>query len=297
MVITSLFYPALAVYSTSKPLSHFSSRWLEVLYGTSNSYTETPTTQLVDDLREVWRGLDSLVVVDDWRTMAKCSKGATVRLERLLIHRDNEPDSGALTKDTLLDALNIHETLMRTLKVEKPHSLLPCVRDGDGECLSTSPLGYWDTGEDIYKLNSTAEVLRRIGAAKGTPLAGIHLTPDMTLSGRSVMTHPRSHLRYARFLVLTYFFEEDDCSSNTRHNEWLQRLAHLRTSAMTIRHGTEPASLVALQVRKFHYQLRTLNIRLVRPHAYTDFPHSISLSLFGIHIILLLFLRIAPKDG
>jgi hypothetical protein len=242
VVITSLIYPALALHWTAKPLSHVSSKWLNTAFGSFASPTSTSTNTLIDDLDEFWNGFGNLVLNDDPILRARCSQGPIVRLERLVIFRDTKSEYGALEKDTLLDGLRIQKKINEMLTAESNNPMLTCLRDVNGECLTLSPLSFWNSSESL--LNSANDILQTINQPNGMFKSGIHVTPSMVLAQRAHGSFPN----YARFLVFSYFFHDEDCNGSQRHNEWLQLVEHLRSTSVAIRHGAESPSLIAVQV-------------------------------------------------
>jgi hypothetical protein len=242
VVITSLIYPALALHWTAKPLSHVSTKWLHSVFGGFSSTALSSTNDFIDDLNEFWSSFDNLVLNDDPILRARCSQGPIVRLERLVIFRDAKSEYGALEKETLLDALRIQKKINEMLSAETNNPMLACLRDINGECVVLSPLSFWNSDESF--LNSTNDILHTINQPNGNFKSGIHVSSDMVLSHRS----PGSFANYARFLVFSYFFHDEDCNGNQRHSEWLQLVEHLRSTSITLRHGVESPSLIAVQV-------------------------------------------------
>jgi hypothetical protein len=217
------------------------------------------SARLVDDVRKPWEGMDNLVVVDESLTRPLCAEGATVRMERVLIHRSISPapETGSLNKETLLDALAVHKDIVGILE---KRDKLKCVRDADGKCLSISPLLFWDNidgttsssslEKQLSNLNSTSahDIIHRINTHRPLSSSGIRITPDMTLAERSITAQLGAKIRYSRFLVMTYFFEEDDCVGESRREVWKEVLATLKSQTVDVRESGHAASLVALQV-------------------------------------------------
>lgn len=287
MVITSLIYPALALRLTSKSLPHVSAEWLHTILGNFASPSSTSTTELVDDLSDIWRGFDNLVVNSDVLLRARCSQGPIVRMERLAINRRARSEYGALEKDTLLDGMKIQKQINEVL-AESNNPLLSCLKDSSGNCLVLSPLSFWDSEENLS--STSTDILDTIHRPHGVS-TGIHLTPSMVLSHRSF---PNS----AGYLVLTYFFHDEDCKSNQRHNEWLQLIDRLRSPSLDVRHGTEEPTLRALEASLSSHSylplLTTFSVRS-RPRRHILPPNS--MSLHRIHSILHLLLWFSSEDG
>src|SRR6202034_2751068 len=98
VVITSLFYPALAIYSSSFPRTQHTSILDSFLTASAVSgfYAQ-------HDLRNLWEGHQALRVVEDAVSRAKCAKQRTLRVERVLIQSPlaEDSDSGALNQQIL----------------------------------------------------------------------------------------------------------------------------------------------------------------------------------------------------
>ena len=206
LVITSLFYPALAIYSSSnpQPLTHFSSPLLDLFLGTDSRYA------FRDDLQNVWSGHNVLRVREDPVALTRCGQHHTIRIERILLGTQNL-ESGAVNEENLLSALELERLLERTLARRRS----PCVKSRQDKCIVFSPLEFWS--HDTRKVKSDKNPMLTINARKNVSVAGIPITPEMTLGGKE---HSDSSLDYAWFLALTYLFHEDRKSTrlNSSHS-------------------------------------------------------------------------------
>ncbi|KDN51627.1 hypothetical protein RSAG8_00172, partial [Rhizoctonia solani AG-8 WAC10335] len=147
-VITSLFYPALAIYFSHQPLSHFSTRILDSLFlpSANDAFHH-------NDLHDFWQGYDDLRIRTDAAARARCGTEHTVRVERLFIPSTIPDPFGALNLQTLMSALDLQTTLETHLTPE-----LPCVRLLDNtspatppshKCLVVSPTAHWNDDANI----------------------------------------------------------------------------------------------------------------------------------------------------
>ncbi|KZT44244.1 hypothetical protein SISSUDRAFT_996596 [Sistotremastrum suecicum HHB10207 ss-3] len=250
VVITSLFYPALATYSTSKPVFHFSSRLLDYLLDPTGSTASTSTIKHLADLSEFWSNVDSLITPDNPLDLPRCSNHRKVRIERLLIHREPRTEFGSLAKDALLEAIYLQHNISHLLELQDEADPLRCLSDAQGNCVVLSPLALWNSSEEI--LNADLNILETIKRAPPLSISDIPLTLDMTLAARSSRHYSGSAVDFAYFLVLTYFFHEDDCVGKRQHNKWLNILDQLQSDSLRIRHGVQPATLMALAYDPSH---------------------------------------------
>ncbi|KAJ7771584.1 sterol regulatory element binding protein cleavage-activating protein [Mycena metata] len=224
VVITSLFYPALALYSSSGP------EFLSVLDVTRSQYPQ--------DLVNVWAGYDSLRVLEDAvslaKTRASCEGNSTLRVERILIQ---SPFDGAVN----------HQILQSTLELERRIDDLevPCLKRADGTCFVLSPLAFWRHDEDT--LRSDPSILDTL-LSRNISVAGVPITPQMVLAGRgSDSPHVvGTNFDYATFLALTYFFPNSDCLGSAEHVAWLKAVDEASQNAPRTAQMQEP-TLIALE--------------------------------------------------
>ncbi|EPQ58620.1 hypothetical protein GLOTRDRAFT_114971 [Gloeophyllum trabeum ATCC 11539] len=214
VVITSLFYPALAIYSSSQPqfIAHISSRILDSFRSVEGSGYHT-----YGDIRNLWTGLESLRIIEDPVARARCGNERTLRVERVLVHSPDE--AGALDVQVLLSTLALEKRI---------HALLPahglsCLKTPDGSCLTISPSAFWNHDED--RIRADPDVRETLSLTKNTSVAGIPVLPLMVLAGRELDAHTATKVEYAAALVLTYFFPETDCTSMSGHAAFTQAVS------------------------------------------------------------------------
>lgn len=237
VVITSLFYPALAIYSSSQPqfLARISSRILESVAGEGlsrhNSY---------HDLHDPWSGYDTLHIREDSVARARCGTEGILRVERLLIHSALPEDAGALNNQILLSTLQLER------KIGHTHSTtdMGCLRRSDGSCFVLSPVAFWNYDKDM--LLSDKDMLDTLQRTPNISIQGIPITPQMVLAGREL--DGDSNLDFAMFLVLTYVFHETSCLGSDGHLAWVNvvRQAAGRTGDLAV--VTKEPTLLALEV-------------------------------------------------
>ncbi|KAJ7677225.1 sterol regulatory element binding protein cleavage-activating protein [Mycena rosella] len=224
VVITSLFYPALALYSSSHP------EFLSILDVTRSQYPQ--------DLVDLWAGQDSLRVREDAVSLAKthasCVVDRALRVERILIQ---SPFDGAVN----------HEILQSTLEFERriDELQLGCLKDPDGKCFVLSPLAFWRYNQAA--LHDTPNILDTL-LSRNASVAGIPITPQMVLAGRgSDEPHVAgANFDFAMFLALTYFFPNSDCLGTAEHQAWLLAIDAASQGAPLIVQKQQP-TLIALE--------------------------------------------------
>ncbi|KAJ6546958.1 sterol-sensing domain of SREBP cleavage-activation-domain-containing protein [Mycena capillaripes] len=223
VVITSLFYPALALYSSSRP------EFLSILDVTRSQYPQ--------DLVNLWAGYPSLSVLEDAVSLEKIRRSCadrTLRVERILIR--SPPDGGVN-----------HHILQSTLEFERRIDQLPvpCLRRSDGGCFVLSPLAFWRHNEAALLDDHT--ILDTL-LGRNASIAGIPITPQMVLAGRgSDEPHVAgADFDYAMFLALTYFFPNSDCLGSAGHDAWLNAIDKASFKAPRIGPRQEP-TLIALE--------------------------------------------------
>lgn len=200
-MITSLFYPALALYS---------------------SYLSYPGSHR--DLHNVWQNHPALRLREDAASRARCGVGRTLRIERILIQSSlsDDEDEGALNNQILTSTLALERALQSTHSVSS--RCLKCT-DSRTSCFMLSPLAFWN--HDPAMLLSDPNILDTLSLTRNVSIGGISVTPDMVLAGKGP-NEPHvtttNHFDYAKFLALTYFFPNSDCSGSTEHREWLGAL-------------------------------------------------------------------------
>lgn len=231
MVITSLFYPALALYSSS------AQRFDSFLgpSAVSGFYSQ-------HDLRNIWEGHPALRVVEDAVSRAKCGKQRTLRLERVLIQNSfsENSDQGALNYRVLKSTLDFE------LHIAAQAAAHGCLKGPDGRCFVLSPLVFWNQSpSDLHDETGTPETL---SLSKNITVAGIPVTPHMVLAGRGSFGYENvDGYDYADYLALTYFFPDSDCLGNAEHEAWLQFINGAASSTAEPTQKHDP-TLIALEV-------------------------------------------------
>jgi Sterol-sensing domain of SREBP cleavage-activation len=206
VVITSLFYPALALYSSSNPTYALS--FLSTLFDAYQS-----------DLHEIWESHDELHILADAATRARCGMERTLRIERVLVPSSEWTPAGAATPATLQFASKLDDRIGGILRDAK--SPLSCVRTANKQCLVLSPMLLFDRGIP----STTTEILKTINASPNVSVSDIQIGVPMLFSGRS-FTDDRLNtvVEHVTFLALTYFFLEKDCLASDGHDRWLKTL-------------------------------------------------------------------------
>ncbi|KAH7927049.1 hypothetical protein BV22DRAFT_1085672 [Leucogyrophana mollusca] len=214
VVITSLSYPALALYSATPSYSRLvsTSNVLDsflAAYVASSSYAQ-------QDLCNFWQEHSNLQIRDDAFSRARCGNDRTLRVERILIRSDTSEETEALNHQTLLSALQLQR---RILQGASSHGT-PCLQGEKNDCVVLSPLAFWDHDEE--RLRADPNISHTLKYHNRVSVAGIPVTPQMVLAGRGSSDRNPSNLDFAMFLALTFLFPESDCSSNLGHNTWVQ---------------------------------------------------------------------------
>jgi len=237
VVITSLFYPALAIYTSSQPqfLARISSRILESVAGeglsSHNSY---------HDLHDPWSGYDALHTREDSVARARCGTEGILRVERLLIHSALPEDSGALNNQILLSTLELERGIGRALSIADTG----CLRRSDGSCFVLSPVAFWNYDENV--LLADEDMLDTLQRTSNISIQGIPITPQMVLAGREL--DGDSNLGFAMFLVLTYMFHETSCLGSGGHSAWVKTVRQAAGGIGDLAVVTKEPALLALEV-------------------------------------------------
>lgn len=221
-MITSLFYPALSLYSTH-----------------SNAFIYPDAIQ--HDLQDIWSVHNSLRVREDAVSRARCGVGRVVRLERILVQSVTEP---ALNHQILLSALSLQNHLDKLLSSRS----LSCLKADNDRCLVISPLAFWN--HDKEELLADTNILDTLSPSKNVSVAGIPVTPQMVLAGRG--SDSGAHLDFANYIALTYFFSESDCFDSPERPSWRQVVQDAAQSAQ-VDFFQEPI-LIALEVSRMLFQ-------------------------------------------
>ncbi|KDQ12297.1 hypothetical protein BOTBODRAFT_176534 [Botryobasidium botryosum FD-172 SS1] len=232
VVITSLFYPALAIYFSSQPLAHLSSQFLNPLLSSSGSSHSSAF-----GVRNIWDGYDSLRVRVDAAAQARCGVERTIRLERILLPRATHHVSSMLHGPTLLSTLELQNALSASL-----HQHGSCLRSGD-DCFVLSPLSYWHNDETVLSSNLHLEETFNVGL--NVTALNIPMHSSMVLTGRDVDS-------YENDLVLTYFFIDNDCQGKSEHSAWIQTVIHACAELADAAPSSAPPTLMALEYQTDH---------------------------------------------
>lgn len=240
MVITSLFYPALAIYSSSQPrfLANFSSQILDPFLAVDaiSSYDAQ------QHLRDIWAVHDSFHIREDSFVRARCGVEQTLRVERVLVHSSASVDSSALSHQLLRATLRLERKISDTLVARG----VPCLRRPDGQCLVISPLMFWHHEERA--LMTDANVLHTLAPSNNVSFAGVPIESQMVVAWRDKGEYSSIDAGSTMFLALTYFLPERDCLGKTGHTLWLQILQDASKDSAHLITETQQSKLIALEV-------------------------------------------------
>ncbi|KAG6850416.1 hypothetical protein H0H93_013641 [Arthromyces matolae] len=217
VVITSLFYPALAIYTSSQHKA------LSVI----DNFISRTTISEFDaqrDLHDLWAEGHGLRIHDDAVTRAKCGAGRALRVERLLIQGNDDDDEGALSRQTLLSTLELENRLESLIS----NGDTPCLKRADGKCFVVSPLLFWE--HDKQALLSDPDISNTLGSFRNISVGGVLVTPRMVLARRELHDPhaSQSDFDFATFLAVTYFFPDSECLDTIEHESWLQTVHRAR---------------------------------------------------------------------
>ena len=235
MVITSLSYPALASTPSYSRLASTSN----VVDSFLADYVAFGSDALLD-LQNFWQGQLYIQTRDDGLTRARCGSDPTLRVERILIHSNTLDDAGALTSQTLVSALQLERRILERVRSQG----VPCLETGTNDCVVFSPLAFWN--HDEARLRSDANILSALRNHNDVSVAGIPITPQMVLAGRT-LERSTANVDSAKFLVHTFVFHESDCLNKASHDNWLEILKNLTQGNDAFTETIEP-TLIALEV-------------------------------------------------
>jgi len=238
VVITSLLYPALAIYASSRPFSRFSSPLLNLLP------LDNVRSSHIGDLHDIWHGYEALKVRQDAAARARCGLERTVRVERLLVASYRR--HGVLNKPLLKKTLLLEQDISAQLTRKRG---LPCVVAplGQGGCLSTSPLMFWDHDDDT--LMNDPDILETMNHVRNNTLSKIPVPLPMVLAGRMSLGDS-DKTDYGAYLVLTYYFRENDCQTKAGHDVWKTLASDAVKGKGHVHFPPAQPRLLALQVRR-----------------------------------------------
>ena len=229
IVITSLFYPALDLYTASH----------------TPIFNPFPSFHAHQDLVDLWAAHETLLAREDPVSRARCGTGVTVRVERVLIQSPlSDDDDGALNQRILTSTLHFEQRLQNYLTIEK----IACTKRTDGQCFVLSPLAFWN--HDKSKLLSDYNILDTLSLTRNVSIDGIPVTPQMVLAGRgSLEPHVGGNtFDFATFLALTYFLPQSDCFSNSDHEAWVNAVESAASPGGKLTSPSEEPTLIALEV-------------------------------------------------
>lgn len=239
VVITSLFYPALAIYSSSQPrfLAHFSSQILDPFLAVDAISSFDAQHQL----RDIWATHDSFHVREDPVVRARCGVERTLRIERVLVHSAAATDSAALSHRLLSATLRLERKISGTLAART----VPCLTRPDGQCLVVSPLMFWNHDESA--LMTDTNVLQTLSPSNNVSYAGVPIESQMVIAWGDRSKYSSVDAGSTVFLALTFFFPESDCLGNTGHALWLQILEDASKDSATLITETQQPKLIAFE--------------------------------------------------
>jgi hypothetical protein len=208
------------------------------------------------DLHDVWSGHEALHLRYDATAKARCGLERTIRVERLLIANNRRHENGVLNKATLGLTLNLESRVADRLASST--GSLPCVQAQNGNCLFTSPLSFWDHDKQI--LASDDDVIRTLNNAKNTSLLGFPTTLDMVVADRASLER-EDDVDIATFLVLTYFFRDNNCHSQSGHLAWIQLVNDIMQGTGHIDAIAAQPRLLAIQVSGYFRAAKVIKLK------------------------------------
>ena len=255
LVITSLFYPAIGIYSDtiSSSINYPRSSSFNRIFG-YNPHTLVFTEK---DLDDVWAGHKALRVLDDDVTRARCGNEGTIRMERVLLTTNGfDEDTGVIKHGTLATALQFEAALTTALISQGSK----CLRAPSGSCVRLSPLAFWS--HDETTLLNDRDLIRTVNGKEQVVFHGGSIQPSMVFAGREAADPSEPRIDFASYLALTYFFHEEDCNTPDGHRSWKDILESVASEyGVLTAHAHEP-TLVALEVfnsSTHHNNLQVIN--------------------------------------
>ncbi|EGN96241.1 hypothetical protein SERLA73DRAFT_170636 [Serpula lacrymans var. lacrymans S7.3] len=241
LVITSLLYPALAIYSSSPSYSLVVST--STVLDSFLSANVQSGVYAQRDLLNFWQGHQTLRLREDGVSRARCGKDRTLRVERILVrsNMDSEEDTGALNHQTLLSTLQLERRILEGLS---SHGL-SCLKGPKGDCFVLSPLAFWHHDEAILRADKNISLTLE-SPSNEVMIDGLRITPHMVLAGRETYDRDSTKFDFAMFLALTFFFPDSDCLANSGHDAWLEIVGNATTESVMFAEAVEP-TLIALE--------------------------------------------------
>ncbi|KDQ59623.1 hypothetical protein JAAARDRAFT_33205 [Jaapia argillacea MUCL 33604] len=239
LVITSLFYPALSIYSSSQPqlIAHYSSRIRDTLH-----FLEGFGYPAHDDLHDIWTRHNALHVREDPIARALCATERTLRVERILAYSPELENDNALNPHTILATMELETAISKILSTRRAK----CLTKPGGECLVISPSMFWSGDEQV--LQSQANVFGSVNLSKNVSASGIPVTPHMVLAGRRLNEHFTSQVDFASALALTFIFVETDCLDDSGHISWRKVLEDATAGNAQLVFETQEPNIVTLEL-------------------------------------------------
>jgi hypothetical protein len=234
VVITSLFYPALAFYSSSQP--QFLARYSSSLGSLAGSGPQL-------DIHEVWTGHDALRSREDSVARARCGIDPTLRTERIFAQTETVQPHGALSRSLLTSVAQLERKITTRLLA----SDLSCLRGLDGDCFVVSPLAFWRNNVQLLNTVTDAEIIDMLELSHNVTPSGIPITPQMVLADRETLDDEKT-LDWTSYIALTYYFLETNCADQAGHNAWLRVLREVAGSGVRMDIQSHSPKLLALQV-------------------------------------------------
>jgi hypothetical protein len=235
VVITSLFYPTLAIYSSSQP--QFLARYSSLLGSLAGSGPH-------HDLHDLWTDHAALRVREDSVTRARCGIDLTLRAERLLVQTRESDGHGALNRGLFQSLAQFQNQISSQLD----SSGFPCLRTpGGSQCVVISPLDFLNDMDALERLTDS-RVRQIMAIGRNISVYGVQVTPEMVLGDREA-THDETLFDWTSYMSVTYFFLENDCIDGPGHHHWIDIINQASDARTHLEIPKYSPRLLALQVR------------------------------------------------
>lgn len=151
-------------------------------------------------------------------------------MEQVLVAPSSKTGSGALSKRTLHQTLQLQRELERRL-LEGDVPGLTCVRDGAGRCAISSPASWWDSEAALLADGDVHSTLSLPSSAtSGRTDLSLPLTVTNTLVG--VGRDVRGTVMGAQFLALSFYLEDTSAEGVLKGiGSWTEESARERAKA------------------------------------------------------------------
>lgn len=233
MVITSLFYPTLAIYSSSQP--QFLARYSSLLGSLAGSGPH-------HDLHDLWTDHTALRVREDSVTRARCGIDRTLRAERLLMQTMESHEQGALNRGLVQSLAHFQERISSRLN----SSEFRCLQTLDGQCVVISPLAFLSELDSLESLTDS-EIRQMMAIGRNISAHGVQVTPEMVLGDREAITD-KTLFDWTSYMSVTYFFLENDCIDGSGHHHWINIINQASDARTHLEIPKYSPRLLALQV-------------------------------------------------